>query len=309
MHTQSNAAMPTASRVVTGTAAVSGLILKIAAQSQWFEVTPLPGDQFEIRVKAENAGLLNAATTDIEFAQPVVTYDEEGRGRFGDPQINAHVITNSEQIVIRLAKPGAPEENDSRIYLERRLDQWRCYLHPGDCDPAALAYINDDGTTEVELWDDGIQFFLGGDKSIEFTLGEPSEDALTIRALSQGLDPSRFVTADPDSWASPQDFMSGYGMDSGAGEEWKGQFPEDPAKMTFEQAQDWVNAAILADLATHGDRNWGNLNMHGNIGAYKAWHAAFTRHVKTRLQNVEFKGGGVATLNEGAVAVPPSSVT
>ena len=43
---------------------------KLIAASQWFSVTPLPEDKWEIAVKAENDDLLNAWVRQIEKLNP-----------------------------------------------------------------------------------------------------------------------------------------------------------------------------------------------------------------------------------------------
>lgn len=142
--------MQTATKVIKGSSAAYGMILKLAAMSQWFQFEPYPNDCYEITVKAEIAHMLDQ-TPNVEVVEHVATYDDNN-GCFTDnvPMLDAHIVANDEQVVIDLAQPGVRWQDGPRLHLERRMDQWRCYLHADGDDAKALVYINDDKSIGME---------------------------------------------------------------------------------------------------------------------------------------------------------------
>src|SRR5574337_1523371 len=143
--------MKTVSTVVRGAFNANSLVLKLISESQWFEFEPLPEDLFKITVKVESSHLL-AAPGALEVMVQVPTYlgDQEGApAESGDLTLDMRVQI-AEQLIIDLAKPGVRWQDGPRIYLERRLDQWRAYIHLDNGDTRALVYLNDDATVGLE---------------------------------------------------------------------------------------------------------------------------------------------------------------
>jgi hypothetical protein len=62
--------MRTSAVTVSKEANVGPVCAKLIAASQWFSVTPLPDDRWEIAVKAENDDLLHACIREIEKVNP-----------------------------------------------------------------------------------------------------------------------------------------------------------------------------------------------------------------------------------------------
>lgn len=142
--------MQTATKIIKGSSAATGLILKLAGMSQWFQFEPYPEDDYRITVKAEVAHLLNQ-TPGIEVVEQVATYDDNtGCVTDSAPMLDAHLVANSEQVVVDLAQPNVRWQDGPRIYLERRVDRWFCYIHPDGDDAKALLHINDDKTVGWE---------------------------------------------------------------------------------------------------------------------------------------------------------------
>lgn len=137
------ASLRTASKRVSGAGAAHALILKLAGRSQWFQYEPLPYDEYDISVKAENAHLLEQPS-DIEVVQQVACFDDNGTRALDAPPLDAHVVANREQVVVDLAQPGVGWREGPRVYVERRARQWRCYIHRDSGDACALVTINDD---------------------------------------------------------------------------------------------------------------------------------------------------------------------
>lgn len=145
----------TISMIVTGESATRTVALELIRQSQWFEIEPLPDDKFEITVKAENERVLqdlSAKGASTEFVQLIATHDEM-LGTFTDLFQTAHVVANEEMIVVDLARPGVRWQDGPRIFVERRPDQWRCYVHSDSNDARALVHISDDATVAFETFD------------------------------------------------------------------------------------------------------------------------------------------------------------
>jgi len=55
---QENTFVKTSSRVYKGQLALQHLVMRLIEASQWFAVTPLPGDYWEVKVKPKNRHLL-----------------------------------------------------------------------------------------------------------------------------------------------------------------------------------------------------------------------------------------------------------
>lgn len=87
-----------------------------------------------------------------EHLQPVSGFQED-TGTFGPPSVDVHIAANEEQVVIDLATPDRAWKEGPRLYLERRDDQWRCYIHTDPDDAKALLYIHDDRTVGFETFD------------------------------------------------------------------------------------------------------------------------------------------------------------
>lgn len=143
--------MQTASKIVKGNSAAYGMILKLAAMSQWFQFEPYPDDCYEITVKAEIAHLLDQ-TSNIEVVEQVATYDDNGCFMDNVPMLDAHIVANDEQVIIDMAQPDVRWQDGPRLYLERRMDQWRCYVQADGGDAKALLCINDDTSVGVETF-------------------------------------------------------------------------------------------------------------------------------------------------------------
>lgn len=143
------ASLRTASKRVSGAAAANALILKLAGRSQWFQYMPMPYDEYDISVKAENAHLLEQPS-DVEVVQQVASFDEDGTRVLDAPPLDAHVVASREQVVVDLAKPGVRWQQGPRLYLERRARQWRCYIHCDSGDARALVTINDDQSIRLQ---------------------------------------------------------------------------------------------------------------------------------------------------------------
>lgn len=122
------------------------MILKLAGMSQWFEFEPYPDDQYLITVKAENKHLL-VGQPDIEVVEKIATYDDNN-GCFTDnvPMLDAHVVVSDEHVVVDLAKPNVPWKEGPRLFLNRYMDHWRCFVHTDGDDAVGHVSINDDGT-------------------------------------------------------------------------------------------------------------------------------------------------------------------
>jgi hypothetical protein len=87
-----------------------------------------------------------------EHLQPVSAFQED-TGTFGPPSADVHIVANEEQVVIDLATPDRAWKEGPRLYLERRNDQWRCYIHTDSDDAKALLSIHDDRTVGFESFD------------------------------------------------------------------------------------------------------------------------------------------------------------
>ena len=142
--------MRTTSKIVKGTSLTYGLILRLAGLSQWFQYEPLPDDHYEITVKEEIKHLLDG-TAEVAVVQQLATYDDNN-GCFTDnvPLLDAHIVANEEQVVIDLAKPNVRWQDGPRLYLERRMDQWCCFIHRDSDDVIAIVRINDNGTIDLK---------------------------------------------------------------------------------------------------------------------------------------------------------------
>lgn len=68
-HSTAEFPMRTITKRLSGEANVSSLCEKLIIASQYFCVLPLPGDNWEIEVKRENAEILNAWIAQIEMQQ------------------------------------------------------------------------------------------------------------------------------------------------------------------------------------------------------------------------------------------------
>lgn len=143
------ASMRTASKRVSGAAAANALILKLAGASQWFQYEPLPYDEYDISVKAENAHLLEQPS-DVEVVQQVACFDDNGTCLLDAPPLDAHVVANRERVAVDLAQPDVCWRRGALLYVERRADHWRCYIHSASDDARALVHINDDQSVGLE---------------------------------------------------------------------------------------------------------------------------------------------------------------
>ncbi len=69
--------MKTHSMSIIGELRAGSLCLALVRNSQWFEVTPLPFDHWEFKVKEENAGLLQQLLTAVYDANPLMPGEGE----------------------------------------------------------------------------------------------------------------------------------------------------------------------------------------------------------------------------------------
>lgn len=116
------------------------------------------GDTLAKRLRAELMAILAKCSdgiqplTQFEAVQSLSTYDDNnGCFTYNVPTLECHVVANEEQIVVDMALPGVPWKEGPRIFLERRADHWRAYVHSDSDDAKTLVTISDDRTIAVKV--------------------------------------------------------------------------------------------------------------------------------------------------------------
>jgi tRNA(Ser,Leu) C12 N-acetylase TAN1 len=144
----------TVSIIVAGEEQARIMALQLLNKTVRFEIEPLPEGKFSLTVPAERQGLLDwlSNRAETEFVQMVSTYDEAS-AQYTAPDQAVHVAVGGESVVIDLSKPGVRWQDGPRVFLERRSDHWRTYVHTDAGDARGLVVIHDHGGIDLEPLD------------------------------------------------------------------------------------------------------------------------------------------------------------